>query len=113
MINLLSKIKYSRFLCFYTLWALVLHILYYKGIIGNTFPIALFVLICSQVIAFMNPKYPYIVPFEFIFHFLPVLLIPVSFENVNYLVYSFIFYLILINTNSILVYINPIKFLIN
>lgn len=112
MINILSKIKYSRFLCFYTIWAFFLHILYLKGYIGNTFPIALFVFICSQVIALISPKYPYVIPFELFFHFLPLFIIPVSFENVNYLVYSFITYLILINTSSILVYNDPIKFLI-
>lgn len=108
----LKKIKFSKFLCFYTLWALILHILYYKGLIGNTFPIAFFVFICSQVIAFINPKYPYSIPFEFVFHFLPLLLIPISFENVNYLVYSFLLYIILVNTNSFLLYTNPIKFLL-
>jgi hypothetical protein len=108
----LFKIKYSRFICFYTIWAMFLHILYLKGYIGNTFPIALFVCICSQVIAFINPKYPYFLPFEFLFHFLPLLIIPVSFENVNYLVYSFLLYLLVINTNSLKVYLNPVKFLI-
>ena len=108
----ISKIKFHRFLCFYTIWAFVFHILYLKGYIGNTFPIALFVFVCSQVIAFINPKYPYVIPFEFFFHFLPLFLIPVSFENVDYLVLSFIIYLVLINTESFKVYLDPIKFLI-
>jgi|LakMenE18May11ns_1017448.scaffolds.fasta_scaffold9363412_1 hypothetical protein len=108
----LSKIKYHKFLCFYTIWALFLHFLYYKGYIGNTFPIALFVLICSQIIAYINPKYPYFVPFEFLLHFLPVILIPVSFENTDYLVLSFLLYIILINKNSIKLYTDPISFLI-
>ena len=107
----LNQIKYTRFMCFYTIWALFLHFLYYKGYIGNTFPIAVFVLICSQVIAIVNPNYPYIVPFEFVLHFLPVILINCSFENTNYLVYSFLLYIILINSMSFTIYINPIKFL--
>ena len=57
----ISKIKWSKFLCFYTIWAILFHILYLKGYIGNTFPIALFVFICSQVIALVEPKYPYVV----------------------------------------------------
>jgi hypothetical protein len=108
----LYKIKWSRFICFYTIWALILHILYLKGYIGNTFPIALFVFVMSQTIALINPKYPYVIPFEFLFHFLPLLIIPVSFENTDYLVFTFILYLILINTNSIKLYNDPIKFLI-
>lgn len=112
MINLLSKIKYNRFICFYTIWAFFLHILYLKGYIGNTFPIALFVFICSQTIAIINPKYPYILPFEIFFHFLPLFIIPISFKNVDYLVLSFIVYLLVINKYSINVYLDPIKFLI-
>jgi hypothetical protein len=112
MKEFLSKIKWNKFLCFYTIWATILHILYLKGYIGNTFPIALFVFVCSQVIAFINPKYPYIVPFEFLFHFLPLFIIPISFEHTNYLVYSFLIYIILINTKALQIYLNPIKFLI-
>ena len=112
MKEFLSKIKWNKFLCFYTIWATILHILYLKGYIGNTFPIALFVFVCSQVIAFINPKYPYIVPFEFLFHFLPLFIIPISFEHTNYLVYSFLIYIILINTKAFQIYLNPIKFLI-
>jgi len=108
----LSKIKWHKFLCFYTIWAFVFHILYLKGYIGNTFPIAVFVFVCSQVIALVNPKYPYVLPFEFFFHFLPLFIIPVSFEHVDYLVLSFILYLVLINTDSFKLYLNPIKFLI-
>jgi hypothetical protein len=52
-----------------------------------------------------------VLPFEIFFHFLPLLIIPVSFEHLDYLVLSFILYLLLINTRSIQVYINPIKFL--
>jgi len=108
----ISKIKWSKFLCFYTIWATMFHILYLKGYIGNTFPIALFVFIASQAIALINPKYPYILPFEIIFHILPLFIIPISFEHTDYLVLSFILYLILINTESFKVYTNPIKFLI-
>jgi len=108
----LSKIKWHKFLYFYTIWAFVFHILYLKGYIGNTFSIAVFVFVCSQVMALVNPKYPYILPLEFIFHFLPLFIIPVSFEHVDYLVLSFILYLALINTDSFKLYLNPIKFLI-
>ncbi len=38
------------------MWATLLHILYLKGYIGNTFPIALFVFICSQTLALINPR---------------------------------------------------------
>jgi len=107
----LKHIKWSRFICFYTIWAFIMHLLYIYGYIGNTFPIALFVFILSQTIAVINPKYPYVLPFEIFFHFLPLLIIPVSFEHLDYLVLSFILYLLLINTRSIQVYINPIKFL--
>ena len=108
----INKIKWYRFIYFYTIWAFVLHILYYKKIIGNTFPIALFVFICSQAIAIVNPKYPYIIPFEIVFHFIPILLIPVSFEHTDYLVYTFLLYLIFSNTKSFSVYNDPIKFLV-
>ena len=108
----LSKIKWSSFICFYTIWALMFHILYFKGYIGNTFPIALFVFVMSQTIALVNKKYPYIIGFEFLFHFLPLIIIPVSFEHTDYLVLTFILYLILINTDSFKLYNNPIKFLI-
>ena len=107
----LSKIKWNKFLCFYTIWATLLHILYLKGYIGNTFPIALFVFVCSQTLALINPIYPYILPLEFLFHFLPILIIPVSFEHVDYLVLSFILYLVLINTNSFKLYLNAINFI--
>lgn len=105
-------IKWHRFIYFYTIWAFILHFLYYKGIIGNTFPIALFVFICSQIIAIVNPKYPYVVPFEIIFHFIPLLIIPVSFLHTEYLVYTFLLYLIFSNTKSFNVYIDPINFLL-
>ena len=106
------KKKWHRFIYFYTIWAFVLHILYYKKIIGNTFPIALFVFICSQIIAIINPKYTYVIPFEIIFHFIPILLIPVSFEHTDYLVYTFLLYLVISNTKSFSVYNDPIGFLI-
>jgi hypothetical protein len=112
MYNYIHKIKWNKFLCFYTIWAFILHLLYFKGYIGNTFPIALFVFICSQVIAVINPKYPYVLPFEFFFHFLPLFIIPISFEHNEYLVLSFILYLLLVNTDSFRLYLNPIKFLI-
>ena len=111
--KILSNIKWSRFLCFYTLWASVLHIMYLNGYIGNTYPIAVFVFLCSQIIAIINPKYPYIIPFEVLFHIIPLFIIPVSFENTDYLVYSFLLYLILVNKDSIKLYINPVKYLTN
>ena len=111
MYNCIHKIKYNRFLCFYTIWASVLHLLYFRGYIGNTFPIALFVFISSQVIAFINPKYPYVLPFELFFHILPLFIIPVSFEHNEYLVLSFILYLSLVTTDSFRLYLDPIKFL--
>ena len=107
----LSKIKFSRFVFLYTIWATVLHILYLKGYIGNTFPIALFVFICSQILSIINPRYPYIIPLEILFHFLPLFIIPVSFEHTDYLAYSFLLYVIISNTNTFKSYIEPIKFL--
>lgn len=109
--EIFSKIKWSRFICLYTMWATLLHILYLKGYIGNTFPIALFVFICSQTLALINPRYPYILPLEFLFHFLPILIIPVSFERVDYLVYSFLIYIVLMNMDSLKLYSDPIRFL--
>jgi hypothetical protein len=109
--NILPKIKWSSFMCFYTIWAIILHILYLNGKIGNTYPIALFVFLCSQIMAMINPKYPYIIPFEVLFHIIPLFIIPVSFENIDYLVYSFFLYLILINEYSIKLYIDPLKYL--
>jgi hypothetical protein len=108
----IKKIKWHRFIYFYTIWAFVLHILYYKGVIGNTFPIALFVFVCSQIIAIVNPIHTYVIPFEIVFHFIPLLLIPVSFEHTEYLVYTFLLYLIFSNTKSFSVYIDPINFLV-
>jgi len=107
----IKKIKWYKFIYLYTIWAFVLHILYYKKIIGNTFPIALFVFICSQLIAIVNPIYQYVLPFEIIFHFIPLLIIPVSFEHTEYLVYTFLLYLIFSNTKLFNVYMDPIKFL--
>lgn len=111
ILKILKKIKWNRFVCFYTIWATLLHILYLQGHIGNTFPIALFVFICSQIIAFINPKYPYILPFEIIFHIIPLFIIPISFEHTEYLVYSFFLYLIILNTDAIKLYDNPLRYI--
>jgi hypothetical protein len=107
----ISKLKFRKFIYLYTIWAFVLHILYLNGYIGNTFPIALFVFVCSQILVLINPIYPYYLPFELFFHFLPLFIIPVSFEHVDYLVLSFIAYLIIVNSLSFNIYINLIKFL--
>ncbi len=56
----------------------MLHLLYFIGLIGNTFPIALFVCIVSQFFLFVHPGYINKIKinwfYELLFHWLPIIL---------------------------------------
>jgi hypothetical protein len=56
--------------------------------IGNTFPIALFILIGSQLLLFIYPAYINTIKinwfYEFILHYAPVIMIKPDFSNISY-----------------------------
>ena len=109
--------KYLKYLYFYSIWGLIFNLLYFFGIIGNTYPIALFILVFSQVMLFIYPSYITNKDikvnwfYEFFLHWLPILIITPSFLHINYLYMSLSLYIIIFNTKILTIYKNPIKFL--
>jgi len=106
-------IKYFHF---YSSWSIIIHILYYLNIIDNTFPVALFVLFVSQLFLFVYPGYIYkdmTINWvnEFVLHWLPVILIEHSFENIHYLYISLLVYLFVFNKTIVVIYNDPIRYL--
>lgn len=104
---------------FYSFWAIVFHIFYFFGILPNTRPIALFVLIASQCMNFIYPNYRKLYKprsydyyiFEFVFHILPILVVPFSLSNSSVLLFAWtiLLYMMCHNTNIILYYKNSRK----
>lgn len=105
-----------KYLHFYSFVALILHLLYFLNIIGNTYPIALFVLVVSQILLFIYPGYlhmygcKYLI-IDFVLHWIPYLLIKEDCTNTDYLTKSLIIYLIIFNYKIVEIYRNPIRFL--
>jgi hypothetical protein len=46
-----------RFLCFFTAWAFVMHALHLGGLLPNTWPVAAFVFVVSQLFTWHAPGY--------------------------------------------------------
>jgi len=92
-----------------------MHIMYFFNIIGNTFPIALFVLIISQIFLFIYPAYIKTIHvnwfYEFGLHWLPILLIKPSFEHMNYLYFTLLTYILAFNQHIVKIYKDPIEYL--
>jgi hypothetical protein len=78
----------------------MLHFLYFLNIIGNTYPIALFVLVASQNFIFVYPRYITYKVMDFdmmcinetLFHWFPFFLIERNFDNMHYLYISLYLY---------------------
>ncbi len=106
-----------RYLHFYSVWSGLLHLMHLLDIIENTFPIAIFVFIISQIFLFIHPCYIRTMEInwinEFILHWLPILLIEPNFNNINYLYISFSVYSVIFNKNIIIIYKDPIGYLSN
>lgn len=112
---LTSQISTFRLLHFYSIWGVILHVLFFMNIIGNTFPIALFILIGSQLLLFIYPAYINTIKinwvYEFILHYAPVLLIKPDFSNMKYLYITALLYTIIFNFKIIEIYKNPIQYM--
>lgn len=115
--NILYKLLY-----FYTFWAFVMHVLYYLKIIKNTFIIALFTLVGSIFLFHIYPNYykkykneksitKYLFVIDIIFHYLPVFLIPINFDNMDYFYILTTIYIILFNFTIFKVYYDPYNFI--
>lgn len=111
----IDKINWFKLFHFYSTWGLISHVLYYFNIIGNTFPIATFILVASQIFLFIYPGYIYIMKinwiYEFIFHYIPIILIKPNFSNMKYLCISVMIYAILFNFKIIDIYKDPLKYI--
>ena len=111
----INKINWFRLFHFYSTWGLISHVLYYLNIIGNTFPIAIFILVVSQFFLFIYPGYIHIMQinwiYEFIFHYIPIILIKPNFSNMKYLYISALIYAILFNFKIIEIYKDPLKYI--
>lgn len=109
---------FYKFLCFYTSWAFIVHILYFFKLIKNTFIIALYTLIMSIFFSHIYPNYytkykkykniiKYILISDIIFHYLPVFVIPIDFNNMDYFYILTIVYIILFNVMIFKIYRDP------
>lgn len=103
---------------FYSVWSIFIHAMFFLDIIGNTFPIALFVLIVSQLFLFIYPgyiRYKYDISWlnEFVLHWLPILLIEPNFENMSYLYITLLAYFLTFNKKILNIYYDPIQYLSN
>lgn len=105
----------QKYFHFYSVISFILHLLYLFNFIGNTYPIALFILICSQFLLFIFPGYINFMKinwyYEFILHWLPVFIIKYDFTNINYLYLSLLLYIIVFNKKICVIYADPIKYL--
>jgi hypothetical protein len=105
----------QKYFHFYSVWSIIIHIMYFLRLIKNTYPIALFVLTVSQFFLFIYPSYITIMKinwiYEFILHWLPIILIKPDYTNMNYLYASLLAYVIIFNTKIFTIYSNPIKYL--
>ena len=105
----------KKYFHFYSVISFMLHLLYFIGLIGNTFPIALFVCIVSQIFLFVHPGYINKIKinwfYEFLFHWLPIILIKYDLSNMNYLYSSSLFYIVIMNKKIIIIYNDPLKYL--
>jgi hypothetical protein len=110
-----SQIYTFRLLHFYSIWGIILHVLFFMNIIGNTFPIALFILVGSQILLFIYPAYINNIKinwfYECILHYAPVLLIKSDFSNMKYLYISALLYTIIFNFKIIQIYKNPTQYM--
>lgn len=115
MMRINEEIKFIKYFHFYSVWSCLIHGMYFLNIIGNTFPIALFVLIISQIFLFVYPAYITYTSinwfYEFTLHWLPVFIITPSLNNTNYLYISLILYALIFNTNIFNIYKDPVKYL--
>lgn len=110
-----NQIFTFRLFHFYSIWGIVFHILFFMNIIGNTFPIALFILIGSQILLFIYPAYITSMKinwfYEFILHYAPVLLINPDFSNIKYLYLSALLYTSIFNVKILDIYKDPIRYM--
>jgi hypothetical protein len=109
----MASIKYLHF---YSIIAIILHLLYFLNIIGNTYPIALFVLVISQILLLFCPGYIYMygckyILVDIILHWMPYIVIKEDYTNTNYLLYSLILYLIIFGNKVIRIYKNPLTYI--
>lgn len=116
IMNVITNQIYTfRLLHFYSIWGLIFHILFFMNIIGNTFPIALFILIGSQILLFIYPAYIKTITinwfYEFILHYAPVMLLKPDFSNMKYLYFSALIYTIIFNVKIIDIYKDPLRYL--
>ncbi len=86
---MLSKTMRIIFI-FYTFWGLVFHLLYFLWYIPNTWIIALFILVVSQIFLFVRPNYIKMYGLnlnaiirEAVFHRAPVRLVPMWFSRAS------------------------------
>ena len=104
-----------RLFHFYSIWGVVFHILFFMNVIGNTFPIALFILVGSQFLLFIYPAYINSIKinwfYEFILHYAPVMLINPDFSNIKYLYFSALLYTIIFNVKILEMYKDPLRYL--
>lgn len=112
---IMNKMSMFRLFHFYSIWGVIFHILFFMKIIGNTFPIALFILIGSQILLFIYPAYINTIKinwfYEFILHYAPVMLIKPDFSNIKYLYFSALLYTIIFNIKIIDIYKDPLRYL--
>jgi hypothetical protein len=110
-----NKISTFRLFHFYSIWGLIMHVLFFMKQIGNTFPIALFILIGSQLLLFIYPAYINTIKinwfYEFILHYAPVIMIKPDFSNIKYLYLTAFLYTIILNTKILEIYKDPISYL--
>jgi hypothetical protein len=91
------------------------------NLIGNTYPVALFVLVVSQNFIFVYPRYitykdidyNMMVINEAFLHWLPFFIIERNFDNTHYLYISLSFYILVFNKNIITIYTKPLQYLTN
>jgi len=110
-----NQISIFRLFHFYTIWGVIMHVLFFMKVIGNTFPIALFILIGSQLLLFIYPAYINTIKinwlYEFILHYLPVLMIKPDLSNIKYLYITAFLYTIIFNVKILEIYKDPISYL--
>jgi len=110
-----NKISTFRLFHFYSIWGLIMHVLFFMKQIGNTFPIALFILIGSQLLLFIYPAYINTIKinwfYEFILHYAPVIMIKPDFSNIKYLYLTAFLYTIIFNTKILEIYKDPLTYL--
>lgn len=112
---------FIKILHYYSTYAIILHLMYYCGLIDSTYYIAVFTFFGSLFLEYIYPAYMFNVTNKFniflfgiLIHLIPFLIIPKENAKMSYLVVSLICYLLFLQfdiDNIIKLYNNPEKYI--